>query len=313
MIRIFCILLLLACHNTTHAGKRLAIFDYDNRLHVDDTVAKYLERQLTQQFAELSIDQYSGFGSVAQSSEKLTAIDNMGYDLIVTITSDALIIARHKVTKTPLLFTNVSNPLFLGLKDLTKPGNNLSGASYYVSIDKQIEFFKKIQPTMKVVGVIFDSRNKSRRVEVRETRQAFSSNRIKFVGEVIQSKLDLEQAAQRLVTKGVDAIIVTSSGEIYNNLGRVKTVTDSVNIPIYSYHRKAVENGAIASLSSDYFQMVDLLVLPMVREVIKREKSPSAMPFRFLSKHIVSLNLMEAEKMSLKIPDELIKRATYTY
>jgi putative ABC transport system substrate-binding protein len=311
--KIFCIVILLVCHIVAHADQRLAIFDYDDRLNVDGTVAKYLEKRLKERFSDISIEQYTGLGSVSKSVEVLTGIDNMGFDLLVTITSDALVVARNKVTKTPFLFTNVSNPLFFGLTDLDKPGKNLSGASYYVPIDKQIDFFLKIEPTLKSIGVIFDSRNKSRRVELRETRQFFSRNKLEFSGEVIQSSVDLEQAAERLVTKGVDAIIITSSGEIYDNLGDIKTVADRAKIPIFSYHRKAVEKGAIASLSSDYFQMVDELVLPMVDEVMYQGKSPGTMPVRFLEHHIVSLNLTEAKKLGLNIPDELIKRAKHTY
>ena len=133
---------------SAQAEWRVAVFDYDNRLEQPDTVAKYIEQQLKEAEPELRIEQYSGKGNEAIAVKMLKQLDQAGYDLIITVTSDALTLAHHFLKKTPTLFTNANNPLFLGFETLDAPGGNISGASYYVPIAKQIACFQQIQPDM---------------------------------------------------------------------------------------------------------------------------------------------------------------------
>lgn len=298
---------------SAHAGNRIAIFDFDDRLYQEKTVAKYIEKKLLKMNKDLKITQFSGKGKNTVALKVLKKIDNLEFNLIILVTSDALLIAQHLVTKTPVIFTNVNNPLFFGFKDLKKPGGNISGASYYVPIDKQLELFLQIQPKMNKVGGIFDAKNQSSHVEIRETRNAFRKLGLQFIPTIINSENDLQKVTKKLIAKKVDAIIITSSDTIYNNIGKIKLLTNQAQIPIYSFNRKAVESGAVASLSSDYYLMVDQLVIPMVKEVLFQRKNPGTMPIRFIDENILDLNLTSAKALGLTIPEELIKRAKHKY
>lgn len=298
---------------SAYAESRIAIFDYDDRLYQENTIAKYIEKKLLEMNRNLEITQFSGKGNNEVAIKVLAKIDTRGFDLIILITSDALLIARHILKKSPAIFTNANNPLFLGIKQLNKPGSNISGASYYVSVEKQLKLFLKIQPKMNKIGGIFDAKNKSSHVEIRETRNAFRKLGLKFIPTIIHSELELQKVTKKLLADKVDAIIITSSDTIYNNTSKIKLLTDPAKIPIYSFHRKAVAKGAIASLSSDYYLMVDQLVIPMAKEVLFQRKNPGTMPVRFLDENILDLNLTSAKALGINIPEELIKRAKKKY
>ncbi|MCX4026233.1 hypothetical protein H0A36_15155 [Endozoicomonas sp. SM1973] len=180
------------------------------------------------------------------------------------------------------------------MNNLLKPGGNISGVSYYVQIERQLRFFQKIIPNMDTIGVIFDAKNKSRYVEAGECRDAFKKLQIKFLYKLIDTKLDLPKAAQELIDQNVDAIIAASSEVVYNNIYLIKPITDKNKIPIFSFNMKWVKNGAIAALSSDYYLMVDELLIPMIKQVIYESKSPGNIPIGFLSKHIKSINATQA-------------------
>ncbi len=305
------LLILITCFYalSAYAEKRIAIFDYDDRLDKQGTVAKHIEKKLLEMDKSLKISQHSGKENDKIAKKALERLDKEQFDLIITVTSDALLIARHVVKKTPVIFTNANNPLFLGIKSLEKPGKNISGASYYVPVLKQLELFLQIQPDMNTVGGIFDAGNKSRHVEVRESRNAFKKHGLKLIPQIVHSADELPEATKALVAKKVDAILITSSGTLYNNVDKIKAVTDPAKIPIYSYHRKGVPTGAVASLSSDYYLMVDRLVIPMASDVLYQGITPGTMPVRFLNENILSLNLTSAKALGLHIPEELIKSA----
>ncbi len=297
----------------TQAAWRVAIFDFDDRLHEPDTIAKFLEKALREQEPRIEVDQYSGKGSEKTAVATIKQLDREGYDLIITITSDALILAQHFLKQTPTLYTNVNNPLFLGFSTLDAPGKNISGASYYVPIVKQLEFFRKIQPDIETLGFLFDEKNRSRQVEVGETRNSCKSLGLDYAIRLLSHPGELVPRVEELLAREVDAIVVTSSETIYKNIRLFKHLCERAGIPIYSYGQKAVENGAVAALSSDYYLMAEKLIVPMALRVLKERASPGTMSAAFLDETLMYINLTEARKLGIHIPEELLRQAAETY
>lgn len=97
----------------------------------------------------INVEHYSGQGDEKSSVRLLKKIETQGYDLVITRTSDALIIAQHTLFKTPTLYTNANNPLLLGFKTLGPPGGNISGVSYYIPIEKHLRLYSTFIPGLK--------------------------------------------------------------------------------------------------------------------------------------------------------------------
>jgi len=305
--------LLLLCVCSNAYAWRVAIFDYEDRLGQEGTVAGTIEDGLIKSEKGIDVDQYSGEQNESISAKKLKKIDQSGYDLVITITSDALILAQQYLTKTPTIYTSVNNPLFLGFKTLDAPGGNISGASYYVPVKNQVSFFKQIQPDIKKLGFIFDKEARSKGVEIDDVRDTCESMNLKYVLEEATSKNELPGIANRLIIEGVDAIVVTTSGKIYNNIKQFKYVCDKADIPIYSFHKKGVENGAITALASDNYLIARKLVIPMALKVIYEKENPGNYPAAFLKNNFIYLNRTQAGNIGLIIPEEIVKKADKVY
>jgi len=287
----------------------VAIFDFDDRLGQQDSVARYIEKKLKLSESRIRVKQFSGRGDKTSSVKILKALDAEGYALIITVTSDALVIAHHTLLKTPVLYTNVNNPLSLGFRTLGPPGGNISGASYYVSIEKQLRLYRKIQPGLKKVGFIFDRDNMSRRVELPEARLACQRLGLAYGIEIISEIESLKEKALRLVEEGVDAVIATSSNKIYQNISAFIAVCDRANLPVYSFNKEGVKQGAVAALASDLYLMVDELVLPMAMRVLGETVSPGTMPAAFLKENVIYLNDAQIGKLNLTVPEEIYEKA----
>ncbi|MCP3924988.1 MAG: hypothetical protein GY714_20615 [Desulfobacterales bacterium] len=294
---------------------KVAIFDYDLRSKTELTVAKHIEKRLKKSGLKFSkIDQFTGEENEKKALKVLKKLEASNYDLIITITSDAMIPGLHKVKKTPWLFTNVNNPKFFGISNLKKPGRNVSGVTYYIPVTRQIKFFKEILGgKLKKLGLIFDYHAKSRKAELREFRAAAKKLGIAYEIELIKNKSDLSDATNKLLKSKVDAIVLTSSGRVYKNADLVVGITSVKKIPVFSVNKKGVIKGAISALASDYYVMVDECLIPMAKEVLKNGKSPGAMPVRNIKKPMVYLNTTQAKKIDLVIPRKVKKRALKTY
>ena len=292
---------------------RVAIFDFDKRPTTPDPLARHMEKKLKEISGDIMVDHYSGNGDETRSVQILADIEKAGYDLVITRTSDALIIAQHTLFQTPALYTNVNNPLLFGFKTLGPPGGNISGASYYIPVIKHLQVYRAIQPSLKKPGFIFDKTNKSRKVEIPETREACAGLGLACEMEFIDHKTQLGRTVEKLIGKKVDAIIAASSGMIYENINTILDVANQARIPVYSFYKTGAFQGAVAALSSDFFRMVDELIAPMARKVLFDKLSPGSMPAAFLEKNKLFINMKQAEKLGLAIPQSLLDEYDVVY
>lgn len=309
----FLTILLVSC--TVFAGSasilwanqryRVAIFDFDKREITPDPLNHHIETRLRERLEDIEVDHYSGMGDETRSVKLLQAIDTKGYDLVITRTSDALIIAQHTLFTTPTLYTNVNNPLLFGFKTLGPPGGNISGVSYYIPVEKHLRTYKVILPSLKKPGFLFDKNNKSRKVEVPETLKACTVLGLKFEIEFVDDGNQLRKAARSLIDRGVDAIIAASSGTIYENIQIFLKDANQNGVPIFSFYKMGVTEGAVAALSSDYFRMVDELLLPMAVKVLEEKVNPGTLPAAFLEKNKLFVNRHQAQRFKLTIPPEI--------
>ena len=293
----------------------VAIFDFDIREKNKQSIAKYIEQQLLDtKLSFKKIRHYSGQNSEIKSLRILKKLEKSKFDLIITITSDAMVPATHTLKKTPWLFTNINNPSFFGIRDILNPGYNKSGVTYYVPVVKQIEFFNELLgKKLLKLGLIFDYHAKSRRAELVEFRDAALQLDIKYSIKLIKSMNEMSSAAKELLSEGVDAIIITSSGKLYNNIHQILDITNKKKIPIFSVNKNGVANGALSAIASDYYKMVDENLIPMAIEVLKNKKKAGNMPVQYLKKPYIYLNLSQAKILGLKISDKIINRASKKY
>lgn len=294
---------------------KVAIFDYDIREKNEQSVAKYIQSNLLKTGLTFSaINQFSGNENEDTSLRVLAKLENDHYDLIITITSDSMVPATHRLINTPWLFTNVNNPKFFGIRDMQNPGNNKSGVTYYVPIVKQLTLFNEImQGKIKKIGIIFDYNAKSRRAELIEFREAALTLGMEYIIERVKNENELLDITKGMAKEGVNAIILTSSGKIYNNINLILKFTNKKKIPIFSVNKRAVKYGAVGAMASDYYSMVDENLIPMVIDVLKNGKKPGNMPVQYLNNPRIYLNLTQAKKLGLEIPNKLKDSASKKY
>jgi putative tryptophan/tyrosine transport system substrate-binding protein len=285
-------------------AKRVAIFDYDKRARFPAALGRHIEKQLETLADDITVRHYTAQGNEARAVKILSDLDREGLDLIILITSDALIIAQHTLLKTPALYTNVNNPKILGFQTLGPPGGNISGVSYYIPVEKHLSVYKAIMPDLHQLGFLFDRHNQSRKAEVPEARTACVDLGLIFDSEFVERSDQLRQAVARLITRGADAIVAASSDVIYDYISGFLDITDAAGIPVFSFYKAGVSEGAVAALSSDYFQMAANCLMPMVSKVLLEKVSPGDLPVAFLKQKKLFLNTCQAKKLGLEIPLE---------
>lgn len=291
------------------AGQRVAVFDFDKRTRFPDALGQHIEAKLLDLDENISVAHFTAEGNERRAVKILSDLDRGGFDLIIVRTSDALIIAHHTILNTPTLYTNVNNPKILGFQTLGPPGGNISGVSYYIPIENHLAVYQTILPNLKKLGFLFDRHNQSRKAEVPEARTACADLGLEFDSEFIAQSDHLPQAVRRLITRGADAIVVASSGIIYENIRQFLDITNTARLPVFSFYKAGVGEGAVAALSSDYFQMADSMLIPMARKVLLENVRPGDLPAAFLKQKKLFVDTCQADSLGLALPTDALIEA----
>ena len=123
--------------------------------------------------------------------------------------------AKKATTTIPIVMTNVTDPVALGLVDsLARPGGNVTGSTTLASElnTKRLEVLKDAVPKLDRVGLLHrSSGNPGEELQLEELRVAASALKVKL--EEIKTQLDaqgLESAFKTAKQKQVGAIMTTS-------------------------------------------------------------------------------------------------------
>lgn len=244
------------------------------------------------------------------AAENLRQLDAMGLDVIYSLSSAGTKIAKKLNLKTPVIATVINHPASLGVgPDGASDGGILTGTSYYIDAKKQLELYRSLYPEAKTVGMIFDANNPAGSLaEMPFMAQACEKAGLEFVSIGINDKSELQSSAQRLVTAGVDMIVVPTNRLVYGNLDIVLEETNKVSIPVVSMNKQGVENGAIAALYADTYNL-GRQTAAMVRQIVDFDGNLLQIPFAFVSEPDVILNLAAASGLGFDFPAEVLSSA----
>ena len=95
-----------------------------------------------------------------------SVVERQRTDVLVTLGTTETNLAKEVAPSIPTVFLPAADPVKSGfVRSLPSPGTNLTGLTFFTdneNLGKQLEVFKQVVPSLDKVGVLFDSRLKSR-------------------------------------------------------------------------------------------------------------------------------------------------------
>jgi len=233
-------------------------------------------------------DAQSAQGDVATANTIARKFVAEGVNVIVSIATPTSQAAANATKDIPVVFSAVTDPVAAGLvKDLEKPGGNVTGISDMTPVDRQIYLIKFLFPNAKKVGTLYNSGEVNSVVTNDLAKKACAENSLELLEATVTSTADVAMAAQSLVGK-VDAIYVSTDNTVVSALDVVVKVCLENKIPLVLADPTTVEKGALCGLGFDYYlhgrQTADI-----VARVLKGE-NPGDIPVEFARKLTLLVN-----------------------
>lgn len=214
--------------------------------------------------------------------------------------------ARNNEVK--FAFSTVTDPLGASIvKSLEKPGNNTSGVSNFVDLKPQLELFKRLQPKLSRLGILYNPGELNSVAIVKRLEILCPKFGLILVKQVANKTSDVAQAATKLVGQS-DVIFVSNDNTALAALSSVINIANKAKIPVYVSDTDAVESGALAALGPNQYQ-VGLQTGAMIARALSGEDL-GAMPVEFPDKTDLYINEEAAAILGVKIPDDVKNQAT---
>jgi len=232
-------------------------------------------------------------------------------DLIFAISTPSAQDVAAATKSIPILFCAVTDPMAADLvKSLSLPGGNVSGTTDRSPVAEQLDLVLEIVPTVKRLGIIFNSGETNSVASVKQIEAEAGKRGIALVKAPATSSSAVKMAAESLVGK-VDAIHIPTDNTVVLAIESVVRVCQDNRIPLFAADVDSVTRGAIAALAVDYHRL-GRQTGAMARRILEGEAKISEMPVESQKELLLYLNLTQAAKMGVSVPEAVRGRASKT-
>lgn len=258
----------------------------------------------------LTVIQHDAQGDQANLQTIGTEFVTKKVDLICAIATPAAQSMATATTEIPIVATAVTDFPDAKLADTNeKPGHNVTGTTDLASIKDQIDLLLQIVPGAKKIGVIYSSSEANSQLQVKIMKEYAAELKLEVVEATVSTVNDVQQAAQDLVSKKVEAIYVPTDNVIAGAVPVLVGITDPAKIPVICGEAAVVEAGCLATIGIDYYKL-GLQTGEMAAKILKGEAKPSEMPIESLKDMTTTVNKASAKLLGIELPAELLEGAT---
>ncbi len=251
----------------------------------------------------INIDYRNAQGDISNINLILEKFVQDKVDMIVTNSSPCLIAACNFVKDIPVVFTVAFHPNQLGIKDVP---DNVTGAFDPIEMDDFILMIKKILPEVKKIGIPWNPSEANSQFSVEELRKSTNDNAIELIELTVNSSSEVLQASQVLISKDIDAIIVSADNTVHSAFESVVKAAEEKDIPIFVTEPSFVDRGACAGLGIMGYDWGKASGRLAVR-IIGGEEVEN-IPIEKIVSKTLRLNTEVADKLNIKFPEEILMK-----
>lgn len=200
-----------------------------------------------------------------------------GVDLIYAIATPSAQTAKQATDEIPVLFSAVTAPVEDGLVDsMEKPGGNVTGTSDEAPIDRQLQIFKDLDPTIEKIGIIFNTSEPNSQVQVDIAEQVAQDIGLEIVPVGISNINDVPQAVDSILKK-VDGIYTITDNMVASAINVVAKKAMESGVITVGAEESHIAGGILMTDGLSYFEL-GKQTAQMAYDILFQGKSPADIP-----------------------------------
>ena len=224
---------------------------------------------------------------------------------ISTPSAQAVVSATRDI---PVVFTAVTDPLGAQLvKDMEKPGGNVTGLSDMSPVAAHVDLIKEIMPDVKTIGYLYNSGEANSVSLLEILKEAAEAAGITVVESAATKTAEVQGATRALIGRA-DAIYVPTDNTIISALESAISVAEEAGMPLFTADTDSVNRGSVAALGFNYYDVGKQTGEVVVR--ILKGENPGDISVNVADGTDLVVNKQRAAKVGLELPESVLSRAT---
>lgn len=308
--------LICSCHNSNKVPKVAIIQDKPQEWA--DALKLGFTNGLAEQGYEIGKDvnvvPRSGAGDPATFSTIAQNFAKGDYDIIYTLGTQSTQEVFNLTKDKNILFGAVTDPVIAGFYkgDLNNPLANISGTQDLWPYPAQFDLIQQLFPNIKKIGILYNSSEVNSQISVDYISKECSNRNIQLLKKTVAQESEILQVTTALLSEGVELIFIPADNTAQTSASSIIATCDKKNIPVFTGINGIVETGAIATVGTNYYELGKVNAKQAV-EILFKGKQARQVPVSIADKGDIYINIKVANKLGVKIPDAIIKKAFKTY
>ncbi len=231
-------------------------------------------------------------------------------DVIVAITTPAVVALRQHTREIPIVFGNMSDPVDGGfVQSMARPGGNITGfTSFEYSIGgKWVELLKEAAPSLKRVLVLYNRDNYTSRALVETIKASAPAIGVQETPAAVKTQADIETAMLAFARGADGGLILIPDAVIQANQKRIIELAATHRLASLHQGSEFPRTGGMMSYGTDFIDLYRRVAV-YVDRILKGAKV-AEMPVQNPIKFELVINLKVAKSIGVQVPPILLARA----
>jgi ABC-type uncharacterized transport system substrate-binding protein len=192
---------------------------------------------------DFHLKKYSAQGEIGHLPQIVDAVVMLKPDVIVTVTTPAMMAVVRKVSHIPVVFTVASNPEKVGLFGSGRP-SNLCGIYDNPQMGKLLKMAVRHGSNLKMAGTIYDPSQVNSMISVERLLEAGKEQGIQILEAPVTAVSELEAATQSLLSRGAQAFLLSADNLVNSGFPVISRLAKNAGIPVYVTDMELMALGA---------------------------------------------------------------------
>ncbi|MCF7974080.1 MAG: ABC transporter substrate-binding protein [Phycisphaerae bacterium] len=285
--------------------------------YVESPTSEATERGFLQQLETIGLRKGVDYDIKIRSSQRdmatlmaiMDAVASEKPDALITSSTPTLQAALKRITHIPIIFGGVANPVIAGAGESYQDHlPNTTGISTMSAFEDMVTLLKECVPNAKRIGTLFVPAEINSVYYKEALEKAAQQGGLELMTVGVSTSTEVPDATLSLISKGVDVICQISDNLNNSAFSGITKAAEKTRTPLFAFVSSyAMNSGAAVALARDYDQggrdVADLLIRVMNGE------SPKDIPFSYVKKTRLVINLNNAATYNLKIPAHVLEKA----
>jgi len=305
------------------AGKtwNLAIVQFVSHPALDATregALKALDDNGFKSGQNLKVDYQNGQGDVGTVNSIAQRFKDSNPDLVIPIATppfQAMLNVSKNDSRPPMVFGAIADPYAAAagvIKSATDKPAYLTGIQALAPVEEAMRLAQTIVPSARRYGIIWNPTEANSEVVTKLAREAAPKLGIELVEQTISKADEVLQAAQALVTKGIDLFFISTDSTVVSAFEAVVKVANENKKPLIANDPASAGRGAAAALGVDYEQS-GYEAGQMAALVLSGQKTTAEIRVERTVSGFLAVNLAGAAEQGVTFPPEVLAQVRETF